>query len=297
MSKIEKAAELQSSTPQVPARLRVSLAAKANRGLIVRTGPGKWTQAILWHTAHSMSLSTGSGSMEQSTPASPPMALRCVYAGVKYHLEKAVKSGEQPDLLYRWIAVSRPPYFTALALWEIDEFVGSVGCFLDEHTLLLSDNMDKSRLRQPTKGRLPKSLELVTEYDYNIWLRSEALQGWEIVEKRVQKQDRRYNAFDLVIPLLWRKQYPQGRYDLYRLQGDRSRTNSYYLVDRKTRQKRAVEDVAWADLDQMGRLIFTREGALWLGELVGQEFHYVLLADFNDQKITEVIAPEWARHW
>jgi hypothetical protein len=295
MSKIQRAAELQAKMPQVPARLRVSLAAKAHKGLILRTGPGKWTQAILWHTDND-TFEYGQWFHGSVYANLAPDGSKMVYHGVKYHLEHLVKEGQRPDLLYRWIAVSRPPYFTALALWEVDEYVEGGAFFADDRTLLLSSNMDKSKLRQPTKGNVPESLEVATDYEYMLWLRHEEHQGWEIVKKRVEKRDPDYWAFDLIVPLLWKKRDPQGRYTLFRKKED-SYYPDYYLVESGTERSLHVGAVKWADLDESGRLVFFRDGKLLSCSIREGEIEATEIADFNDQKITEVIAPEWARHW
>jgi hypothetical protein len=61
-----------------------------------------------------------------------------------------------------------------------------------------------------------------------------------------------------------------------------------------------VLDAQWADWDQAGRLVFSNGGKLFATRVTGtkgQDLDTVQLADFTDDKPTQVIAPEWATRW
>ena len=70
----------------------------------------------------------------------------------------------------------------------------------------------------------------------------------------------------------------------------------YSLLDR-AQDVRVPLAATWADWDQQGRLVFARAGLLFAGILQDQTVHETLLADFNPQQFTEVIAPDWATRW
>ena len=97
-----------------PCRLFVYLAPRAPIGVVLRRGPSRWVQLSVWHT-DSDTFDHGQwirGRVyERRCDVSPDGSL-FVYFIRKDGLRSA--DIEQVD---SWIAISRPPWFTALALW------------------------------------------------------------------------------------------------------------------------------------------------------------------------------------
>jgi hypothetical protein len=56
--------------------------------------------------------------------------------------------------------------------------------------------------------------------------------------------------------------------------------------------------ISWLDWDQGGRLVFFKQGKLFLAEEQSDlSFQGKELADFNPQRPESIVAPEWANHW
>ena len=78
----------------------------------------------------------------------------------------------------------------------------------------------------------------------------------------------------------------------------KGRINEYCLVDGQSGRGMPFEAAFWADWDQQGRLVFTRQGKVFAGDLdergrmVPRE-----LADFNADTFEPREAPVWAREW
>lgn len=268
----------------VPARLYVILAREAPVGVILRRGPTKWVQLILWHTNND-TFEYGQwfhGRIYERTCDLSPNGSKFVYFGSKYHLERR----DDPGYMYEWTAVSRPPYFTALALWShTDKWQAFGGCFLDNHTLLLHDKDVK-----PAIGRVPRSLKVMASQATNICKKAQTANGWKVIQERVwqhplgcaQLEIRKKQNNDKKASILIKTNYYSYR---------------YYVLDEETQVEIALTDVTWADWDHKDRLAFTKEGKLFVGEISDGQVIPKEIADFTSQTFTEVIAPEWARKW
>ena len=72
----------------------------------------------------------------------------------------------------------------------------------------------------------------------------------------------------------------------------------YALRGPFVRTELPIDNAEWADWDHRGRLVFTRQGKLFAGELdatggmTPRE-----LADFNADTFEPKVAPAWAREW
>jgi hypothetical protein len=59
-----------------------------------------------------------------------------------------------------------------------------------------------------------------------------------------------------------------------------------------------IEGAEWADWDQRGRIVFVRQGKVFVAKPSSvQEAQAQELADFNAQEPAPFESPEWARHW
>lgn len=111
-----------------PARLFVLLAGEAPVGVIFRRKPTKWTQLIKWNTATDI-FELGQwfkGRVHVLSSDLSPNGEFLLYLADKYS-----NSTTNPDIGNVWTAISRPPYFSALALWPR----GTGGYFIDDESL------------------------------------------------------------------------------------------------------------------------------------------------------------------
>jgi hypothetical protein len=139
-----------------PCRLHVYLAGEAPLGVVLRRGPSAWARLSLWHTdtdAFEHGQWFRGRVYERRCDVSPDGSLFAYFA----HKD----TGSSDVGVDSWAAISRPPWFTALALWGIGSTYFAGGFFLDGRSLLLGG------LRgAPDRGELPGWLRLASEAPY-----------------------------------------------------------------------------------------------------------------------------------
>lgn len=268
-------------------RLFVYLAREAPVGVVLRRGPSAWTRLSFWHI-DTDTFEHGQwfrGRVyERRSDLSPDGSLFVYFAR---------KSGSRVPAEDTWVAVSRPPWFTALALWFVGGTYWPGGFFPARHSLFVGGPTGR-----PDQGDLPEWLTLTNDIAYrsrsNNWTErtvyfSRLLRdGWTAVPGAEAERAR------------WERHSPNGGATLVMLpKSDRDYRahGGPHVVEYAVRSDAGVERLGrltWADWDQRGRLILARDGRLeqWLrpGE-VG------LLEDFNRQRPEAAPSPPAARSW
>ena len=110
-------------------RLFALIARRAEVGIIFRRGPSKQVLLVRWDLATD-SFEAGQwlkGRVYERRCDLSPNGDRLIYFAASYG-----------GPLRTWTAVSRPPYFTALALWPKGDAWGGGGLFQDENKILLN---------------------------------------------------------------------------------------------------------------------------------------------------------------
>ena len=290
-------------TARVPARLFGILARDANRAVILRRGPSKWVQLILWHT-DTDTFDYGQwfkGRIyERRCDLSPDGSL-FIYFAQKIE-GRTIKDEEYT---YAWTAISRPPYFTALALWPKGDCWNGGGLFLSNKKVWLNHPESSS---EPHKDHQPKRLTVDAhiesrDEDESIYFKKLEREGWNQVEEGTWPPYSYMEKAHLTTdPPTWEKRHRSMEVSLLiRFLGYESgrpgggRIFNYFLLDGASGEATHLTDASWADWDQRGRLVFTRRGQLIAS--VAEAFSPTLLADFNAQEPTDVIAPDWAKRW
>src|ERR1051326_5649273 len=123
------------NTPAIPARIFGVSAPDAPIVLLLRRGPTRWVQLVQWQT-ESDTFTDGQwfhGHLyERRCSLSPDGQL------FAYFVSKYGKTRYESPSTETWTAISRPPYFTALALWPKGDAWNGGGVFQDNRTLLLN---------------------------------------------------------------------------------------------------------------------------------------------------------------
>jgi hypothetical protein len=268
----------------VPCRLTVFVARQAAVGLILRRGPTRWFQLILWDTKKDR-FQRGQwfhGRVYGERCDLSPDGTKFIYFASSYGDKR---DADMPDT---WTAISKPPYFTALALWPNGSTWGGGGMFLDNRRFWHGERLPLHR-RFSLKGLVdvPENAYAATldwrSLDYRLGLRL-LHSGWEILTQ-VEGH-----------PLEWKKPNPVGNGELLL---DRSFSSpTYFLLFANKRDERQAFDAEWADWDQKGRLIVTHKGKLLVGKYNRHTpLRFEELADFNNDRPEGIEAPEWARRW
>lgn len=261
--------------PESPCRLFVYLARDAPLGVVLRRGPSAWARLSLWHT-DSDTFEHGQwlrGRVyERRCDLSPDGALFAYFT----------RKNDPRAPADSWVAVSRPPYFTALALWFVGGTYYTGALFPDRRSLWLGFHEG-----EPNEGLLPPWLALTSQPTHYLDRTNE----WpeRIVHFNRLLRDGWTLVRDSPAGSTWERLHPSGqpalimehRYHKRMLQA----YGGPYALDYALRSEPQADPhplgrATWADWDHQGRLILARRGRLlhWQPPDTLQE-----ITDFNDQ--------------
>lgn len=294
----------------VPARLFVHLAREAPVGVILRRGPSKWVQIILWHTdtdTFEFGQWLHGRIYERVCDISPDGAIFLYFAAD--YSEEIAGAPHTPTFMWKWTAMSRPPYLTALALWpNFDDRYRGGGFFGDSRTVYLFGEETETR---PAQGSIPGDMEILRIQvlrERGVEIAGPGmLNGWKLTQEgqgaRLADIPYPWN-YRAERPAIYEKVQPGGRYILLEkvvgIKADRPGGDYIREWGAKLDSGEGEMDLGeadWADWDQNGRLVSARAGKLYEAQIEAASITEHELADFNDQRFEEVIAPEWAQHW
>jgi len=209
----------------------------------------------------------------------------------------AAKHGRRRDpdgIGEAWTAISRPPYFTALALWtNLGSWYGGGVFTADRHVLLdvacSSEPHPKFRAKRLKIGHCPaKSAP---------WEQRLLRDGWQLLERGFDpRTERRVGPREI-----WKKPHPRKPLVLYRQmeEVDFQRSDGPYhetIWLETPNDLIPLTGAGWADWDK-DRLVFTRAGALWQAVVGNGALAESQLFDFNPLRPKETVAPGWAQRW
>jgi hypothetical protein len=293
-----------------PARLFVLLAREAPVGVILRRGPSDWVQMIHWDTKKDI-FTPGQWFhgriFENKCDLSPDGKLFI------YLAHRGANSFYHPDYSDTWTAISKPPYFTALALWSLYTISYGGGLFRDNRSVWLNHK----HIQQPHPNHPPQGLEVIQDGSWSFSMRvfpeRMTRDGWEAIQTGKDVAHRitenspellEWQRWDYWIekldrPSIWYKRWGsyalQKHYFGYRAQ--RGDVQKVELVDRRTSQKWELSGARWADIDQQNRLILAQDGKIFSAAVQQGELSLTKLADFNAHKPESVETPAWAQRW
>jgi hypothetical protein len=271
-----------------PCRVHVYLAHEAKVGVVLRRGPSEWARLSLWRTdtdAFEHGQWFRGRVYERRCDVSHDGSLFAYFAR---------KSSGGADIdTDSWIAVSRPPWFTALALWPMGGTYVAGGLFVDGGSLFLG-----GVIAAPDQGELAPWLRLTPEAPYidhtpdwtdrTVYFNRLLRDGWTPAPSIDMPQpvwERRQPDGDLTLvmaPML------DASFDTY---GGRHAVE-YALLD--DGEVRPLGRGTWADWDHRGRLIIAQDGRLLEYQRDGNLRE---IADFNGQTPDPQPSPAWAREW
>jgi hypothetical protein len=286
----------------VSCRLTALLARDVPLAVILRRGPTRRVQLILWHT-DSDTFAEGQwfyGRIYEWGCDLSPDGRHFLYLARKTETPERRAS----TTTHKWTALSHPPYFTALALWPHGDDWEGGGVFRSDRSLWL--NYDRRKL----KKRLYKDISIVAGSHPQGFRARSLRDGWEIAQEGKFSSERlpdgvpgpalRIRAITHQ-PVIWRKYRPDRQYCLveesYR-EADFTFTKLTYLVDEATGRQDVIDETTWSDWDQQGRLVLARAGKLFVS--LNTDVHPLSMheiADFNNNRPTPLIAPYKARRW
>lgn len=279
--------------------LEVLLARDALKGVILRRGPTRWVQLISWYT-DSDTFEEGQwfrGRIyEWASDLSPDGSL-FLYMALKDRTPARRKS----DYTYKWTAISKPPYLTALALWPLgNEWYGG-GVFLNDRAIALCQASGR-----PHPDYKPRGLNVNANMGPEILVQRDVRNGWQMVQQGRFDRDRQsahgfpFGKAITIQPFIWKKYQPDQHYSLvneiYREPNFRWEILRY-VVNETNDQKTLLDEASWADWDQRGRLVFAKGSHLFASDSIENPLEVKMIADFYANTPIHVEAPRWATHW
>lgn len=261
-----------------PCRLKFLFSRKAKRCVILRRGPSSWVRMILWDMAnneflHGQWLNGPVRDFDLS-----PNGDHLIYF-VSYHKTRAP---------YLWTAVSKPPYFTALAMWPISDAWGGYCAFVDDSKIYIE------------KGNHQTSLELSAGYSLKKYTLVAQRHDWDWKMKR--------NGWTPTIPvdhpsnhgmyfLVWKKKLLLKGGTLCLQNKKHGNTKPVYWLE-GAQEDIALPRVDCADIDPYGRLVVAQSGVLHIAQVSNNnELILEKIFDFNAQVPEEILAPKHATLW
>jgi hypothetical protein len=267
-----------------PCRLFIYLARTAPLAVVLRRGPTDWARLSLWHTDtdridHGQWIK--GRVYERRSDVSADGSLFAAFIR---------QSGGRHPGADSWIALSRPPYFTALAVWFVGGTYHTGAFFPADDTLWLGYMED----RPPDVGVKPSALRIeapraipyidgTSEWtDRTVHFNRLLRDGWRLLEREPHAS-------------MWERPHPSAAMTLTMTHvfEDFRRFGGPYVVSYSVTmgdgQEHTVGEASWADWDQQGRLVVAKDGRLSVWREPGS---LDLLADFNGQEPDPQAAPE-----
>jgi hypothetical protein len=302
----------------VPARLWVYLARNASMGVILRRGPSDWVQMIRWETKSDV-FTPGQwfhGRIYERNCDVSPNGQLFVYSTYKPGNWKA-----NPQIGDSWTAISKPPYFTALALWPGPGSWEGGGYFDDDKSMALNHWIEN---RNPHPDHQPPSQFEVLERDDGIYLSGSVFEhrlrrdGWRFKESagrsrvRPLKLQSEQQQHDSGMPIVRFKSVGDitllcNGYVNHRLLMDRGlyRHSPYNVIpvyryrifNESFNKEYHLPNIAWADFDQHNRLVLARNGKIFAARIDAAGLALTELADFNANQPEAIESPDWAKKW
>ena len=250
------------------ARISVLLARDADVGVVFRRGPSKQVLLLRWDLK-SDSFEAGQwlkARIYERRCDLSPSGDRLVYFAASYR-------GPHQT----WTAVSRPPYFTALALWPKGDAWGGGGLFSSENELLLNHNPLQMALADGFVA--PRKLKIGTlpgagrGEDAPIFEQRSRRDGWELVQQGtwLQQNETARLWFKCDPPEIWRKPHPLRSVRLRLLrqtEGINEKGGPWYITryrldEGDKGEGRDIGRADWADWSSDGDLLFAAGGKLF----------------------------------
>jgi hypothetical protein len=275
-----------------PCRLSVFVARDAPIGVVLRRGPSNWARLTLWHT-ETDEFEPGqwlSGRVfERRSDISPDGRLFAYF--VRKETAKAMREVGADS----WIAVSRPPWFTALALWAIGGTYCTGPCFPESGKIFLGGiegAPDKGVLPRWLKpAKTPQFVDHTPDWtDRTVYFSRLLRDGWTPIPDTQA-------AFPW-----WEHASPDARSTLVmmpRSDGDFTSYGGRHVTEYAVRDETtgAVHDLGratWADWDHRGRLMIARDGALLHWQSPESTIE---IANFNGERPKPEMSPARASEW
>ena len=285
--------EKQSST-----RLYCLLARKAPVGVIFRRGPSNAVQLLTWNLITD-EITEGQwfkGRIYERRCDLSPNGEYLIYFAAKHKPPYGT-----------WTAVSRPPYFTALALWPKGDCWGGGGLF-DASEKGITLNHSSCHMSLASDFRLPQNFKVRPHGEYSGGgednpIMSDRLKrdGWKEIQEGKYKENN-YGSeklwFEYTEPQVWEKSSSNGKSKIhFELNGIKESDGPWYVHSLKHYIGDQCVDVGkcdWADINENGVVHYSLNGELRKRLLDGSDS---IIVDLSENKFSPIPASPEAQNW
>ncbi|MBM3607668.1 MAG: hypothetical protein FJX29_04310 [Alphaproteobacteria bacterium] len=303
------------------ARVYALVARSADKAVVLRRGPSNATRMLLWNLKTD-TIEEGqwirAHIYERRCDLSPDGKFLVYFA-----------ANHRPPF-GSWTAISRPPWFTALALWEKGDCWGGGGLFETPVSLRLNHRpqpyhpgIEEWRLQEGF--RLPKSLRVKPLHEGSGWGEDHPIEtmrlerdGWRFEYERSERTEHaRGERFWLTFdpPLTRVKEIARSRrgalslrVHLHAVNETQSRwlVETADIVDAAGVIVRDLGRIDWADADHNGDVLYAAEGCLYRLRLdrSTRDSHNLIaltqpkrVADLNPMTFEPLAPPPAAKKW
>lgn len=203
-----------------------------------------------------------------------------------------------------WTAISRPPYFTALAMWPKGDCWNGGGWFLSKLSFVLNHGAQQAELADGFSLKKLHRAELARSggEDSSVWWNILERDGWTRVQDG--EFERGKSGWKASIAERWVKPHPRRELslemDVAAVGGqERGWYDLRYRVFSEAGDVMPACKLDWADWDRGGDLAVARDGKI-LRRRVRKNLELqpeVELADFTGETFRNVTPPAWATRW
>jgi hypothetical protein len=284
----------------IPARLFFLFARESPVAVVFRRGPSRWIQLISWRTDSDV-FEAGQwfhGRVYERRADLSPDGSLLIYFANKIN-DKTLKDEQYT---YAWTAISKPPYFTALALWPKGDCWHGGGLFSDNKTVVLNHRPDAAA---PHPSHKPKPLRVILKKNVSgeddpLFAERLERDGWRL-EQEWKVENRGHPQMFVTTQSEVRIKSRPGGLESIRLTRSihgLDYAEEFTLLGPGRSFSVALDGASWADWDQQGRLVFAAGGKVMTGELRHDgSFVQRSLLDLNSSRPSPVTTPGWAARW
>jgi hypothetical protein len=251
-------------------RLHVWVARKPQEALILRCGPPSQFQLIRWDLQHN-TFETGQWFKGEIQPGqcdlSPDGAFWLYSATIRGEVDTS------------WTAVSRPPWFAPIAIWNRTSPSRGGGFFAAPRHIVLNHNRAESNphtqyLAGASQFRVSVLSSQVPEDE------KRAREGWHRLASDVWARDIK----NLRLLMITRRRSGAGEWG-----------RATYRLERLGECVVDLGTCDWADLDSKGNLLYSNSGCLFrIGITRGRPAEPAKIADFRSNTYEDLTPPWWA---
>jgi hypothetical protein len=306
------------------ARLYALIARERRVGVIFRRGPSNQVRLIRW-TLGDDRFEPGQWLKarvhEQRCDLSPAGEFLCYFVTSYRNPYRTCATISRPT----WTAISRPPYFTALALWPKGDSWGGGGLFASKIRLRLNHRPEPyhpntEEMALADGFTLPKRFQVEPLWENAGWGEDDPIRrmrmerdGWFMVQAahgQWQSQRAPVGIINDVTEIMAKPMNTRGGL-LFTLQvvchahferNGRRHVETGRVLGPDGAVLRELGRVDWADLDHNGDVLWAWAGKLWRLRRTKRVADFAetaprLLADFNDMKFEAIAPPPSAQRW